>query len=106
MFEKVGEVNAGKEVEVLIRVVSVVEDKIRYVGLEVVSPEDLRGASLCFIHSPILTFVTILDMFIGIPEVQTSYKEDPVIETSGGMTTIFSGIVIIGDLPKLVVVSL
>lgn len=117
MFEKVsemvdegnedgiGEENGGMEVEVLIRVVLIVEDKISVVEIDMVSTEDIPGASLCFIPSPILSFVSILDMCIGMPEVRTSYETDPVIETSGGMTTTFSGMLIIRDSLKSVVVS-
>lgn len=48
------------------------------------------GASLCKSLSPMVTFTSILNMFVVMSEVHTSSCNDLADETSGGMTVVFS----------------
>lgn len=53
-------------------------------------------ASLYIIHSPIVIFVSILDMFTWMPEARTSSVTDSVYETAGGMKIFFVGMEVDG----------
>ena len=61
--------------------------------------------SLFEIPLPILTFISVSDTCVEMPEVQTSSWNDLVIETLGGMTKICSGVDTLVESPRIVVVS-
>lgn len=52
---------------------------------------EVAKASLFDTPSPILTYVSILDMFTVMYGVQTSFIWDSVCETLGGMIVVFLG---------------
>ena len=99
-----GVINGGSEVEVSRMVVSMVEERTNEMGIDDVMARGLSCASNVDIQSPMLTFMSILDMFIGMPKIRTSFETDSAIVTSGGITVVYSGMEIFEESPKIVVV--